>query len=80
MFISQLAGWPSGELGVAITRNGILLRRGLTAEQQATALEWAWLELECMDSERKSGIFTLDCSSSDVEPGSSRDFGRKAYS
>lgn len=77
---SLIPGWPAGELGVAITRNGILLRLGLTADQQARALEWAWLELDCIDSERKSGIFTLDRSSSYIEPCCSMDFRRKAYS
>lgn len=69
---SLIAGWPPGELGVAITSDGILLRGDIRGRRRAKALAWAKAALEIDDrlAERQSGTFPLDSSSSDVEPSS----------
>jgi hypothetical protein len=69
---SLIDGWPSGELGVAITSAGILLRSDIRGKRRARALAWANAVLAIDDgpAQRQSGTFPLDGGSADVEPSS----------
>lgn len=75
IYESLLPGWPAGALGVAITSNGVLLRRGLSIERRAIALRWAISRLNLPNATSQSETYRppLQSGTAHVEPGSSRD-------
>lgn len=70
-----ISGWPPGDLGVAVTRYGALLRAGLSEAQKERAIAWAyerWLA-RYSPGNLQSGAFPINGCSSDIEEGSCPD-------
>lgn len=74
-----ISGWPPGELGVALTRYGALIRLGLDSQTRRRAIAWAyerWLS-RYPSGDLKSGTLALNSSASDIEDHSCANAGGK---
>lgn len=73
IFESTLKGWPVGVLGVAVTRQGIVVRSGMTAESLSEAIRVG--RLLYASEYGDSYEFAIDSGPSNVKPDELRDVG-----
>lgn len=79
IYESLLPGWPVGELGVAITARGVLLRAGLSPRRRKMAIRWALTELSLREStgQLEPCSAPLQSGAANVKPSCCRDLNRE---